>query len=140
MNLQLSPIGRNTSLAAEEMAAKAALGEGLNSFETMVEEKEANVITLDSSPVIFVYEKDGTFRALNFEEAKEREPQIKVEGWKHIDTLNAKVFIANAYLQERKALQNYERAEKLLDGCGWYASGDYSDTAYQALRIAAGLE
>jgi len=95
---------------------------------------------LDSSPIIFVYENEGTFRALNFQEAKEYESKIMGEGWKHIDTLNAKVFIANAYLQERKALQNYERAEKLLDSCGWYASGDYSDTAYQALRIAAGLE
>ena len=38
------------------------------------------------------------------------------------------------------AQKRYDAAAKLLDKCGFYASGDYSDTAYQALKIAAGIK
>lgn len=41
---------------------------------------------------------------------------------------------------QAEAQKRYEAAQKLLDECGFYASGDYSDTAYKAIRIAAGLE
>lgn len=40
---------------------------------------------------------------------------------------------------KEEAQARYDAAVALLDNCGFYASGDYSDVAYQAVKIASGL-
>lgn len=45
----------------------------------------------------FVYQKGDDFKALDFEEAKVQETALKADGWKHVATLDAPVFIEYQY-------------------------------------------
>ena len=45
----------------------------------------------------FVYQKGDTFKALDHEDATAQEAALKADGWKHIATLDARVFIEFHY-------------------------------------------
>ena len=42
---------------------------------------------------VFVYAKDGKIKALNIEESKRLQDELKKEGWVHTQTLDACVYI-----------------------------------------------
>jgi hypothetical protein len=49
---------------------------------------------------IFIYKKDKDFKVLSIEDARRLDAQLKTDGWKHTDTLEACKFIENL-LKER---------------------------------------
>ncbi len=150
-----------------EIDPEAAKDSGLNSFETMVAEKieaaknsgwnkdgrdaDEQLAELrgyatpadrhnETNPIIFLYQKNGTTKALSFKEAKEDAAKLESDGWAHIATLDAKVFVENAYRQESEAQARYDAARQYManfpNGRAPLAGG-YVD---KALRIAAGLD
>jgi len=48
----------------------------------------------------FVYQKGDDFKALDFDHAKAQGDALKVDGWKHIATLDAPAFIEFHYKAE----------------------------------------
>jgi hypothetical protein len=102
----------------------------------------------ETNPIIFVYQKDGATKSLSFKEAKEDAANLKSDGWAHVATLDAKVFVENAYRQESEAQARFDAALGYLstESERWYDSQDNAfypeDTSLikAALKIAAGLD
>lgn len=72
---------------------------------------------------------------------KQAAPQLGTFYSETMDEIEERI-IANGGYQDKanqEAQARYDAAVALLDNCGFYASGDYSDVAYKAILIASGL-
>jgi hypothetical protein len=140
----------------EEMAAKAAHGEGLNSFETMVAEKE-QATTYDPNTVrsnesewqeflrdadkaqsnaLITNRSNAVISLLGelihsglLSESLKSDCEVQVRGLKRV------IYINNIEAQKR-----YEAALEYIEKNKGYELCDYIDAVQQALRIAAGME
>ena len=45
----------------------------------------------------FLYQKGDAFKALDYEDATDQENALKADGWKHIETIEARAFIEFYY-------------------------------------------
>lgn len=129
---QHTPIGRNTSLAKQD-------GYDYDFAKDKTSEQAADQYN-EANPVIFVYQKDGATKALSFHEAKEQAKEIEADGWAHVATLDAKVFVEDSYREAGEAQDRYDAAEKYIEENKGHEWCDYLEAVDQALKIAAGLK
>lgn len=59
---------------------------------------------------IFIYKKDNNYKVLNLDRSAGGDAKLKSEGWKHIETLSASVWLS-AYLNVTKE----DRLDMLAD-------------------------